>query len=1137
MSIPGSASPLFFGAGAGEDAAFQIDRSLRFTSGDSAFLSRTPSSAGNRKTWTWSGWVKRCALPSNHTALFTAGTTVSDSGFFRITMHANGHINVATGSTNILYSGGKLRDFSAWYHILVSVDTTASSNQVKCFLNGALYDQATAIANVDTAINSTVAHQIGRDTSETTHADIYLAEVHFLDGTAVSDASDFGEYDDNNVWQPKRYTGTHGTNGFYLKFDDNSSNAALGNDSSGNDNDWTVNNITAKAPGDYDAPKNFGVVTWTGDGSSSRAIKLGFQPDFLWIKRRDTSYHHYLWDVVRGITKEIHTDLDYAEGTATNKLASLDSDGFTVKNQNGVNGNTYTYVAWAWKAGGTASSNTDGTITSSVSANPSHGFSVVSYTGNSTAGATVGHGLSSAPQMIWIKNRDRAINWVVGNEPAGSFQTGRLYVNTNGSQGTDEDFFNDTSPTSSVFSVKNNYEVNYSGENYIAYCWHDVTGYQKLGMITGSGSDQTITTGFCPQYVFFKATNAAEAWLCIDRTRDPSKTSAATKFLEFNNGNAEASNVNRIEWLDDGFKIVADGTRIPNVSGTTYLYLAIAGVPSGEEDDSLIDTPTNYSVDSGNPGGNYAVLNPLDQAGSSSVSNGNLDMGNSQSSAKWGNVRATIGAESGKYYAEYTCTSSSGGFRQNVGVVSLSVSNSGSSSDNVALNNLSDSAAYFNDGKKSLNGTTTSYGASWTTGDVIGIALDVDNTTVTFYKNGVSQGSASTALASNAPLTFAGGMISSNEKGSWNFGQRQFVFDVPTGYSSLVTTNLSDPAIADGSTAMDTALWTGNGTSQTITGLNFSPDFLWVKGRTEATSNYLTDTVRGITKYVITEQTAAEGTNTNRITAVTSDGFSVGTHTSFNENNKAYVGWTWDAADSNTTVAKDANGSGLPGAECVYRANTTAGFSVVKVADPQSNEARVHGLSKKPDLIICKSTASSDSWHTYHSSLGYTKYINLNSTGAASSSNQFGSQEPTSTYFYVKSNTGSGANKSGGMIYFIWHAVEGYSAFGSYEGNGSSDGPFIYTGFKVAWLLIKNADTSGETWTIHDSTRDVDNPAEHRLLPNSNGQESTGTSARFKDLLSNGFKIRGTSGEQNTSGETYIYAAFAEHPLRHARAR
>jgi len=258
-----------------------IDGSVGFTSESKTHLTRTPSSAGNRKTWTWTGWVKRGALPSNHTALFTVGTTVSDSGFFRITFHANGHINVATGSTNILYSGGKLRDLSAWYHVLVSVDTTASSNQVKCYLNGTLYDQATAISNVDTAINSTEAHQIGRDTSETTHANINLAQVHFVDGQALGPEY-FGFTDPlTNTWKPKKYintTASHGdaagvvgfgTNGFYLPLD---GSAPIGQDQSGQGNNWTPVNFGGSV--ELDSPLVTGArpVLNTTQGGSQAAV-------------------------------------------------------------------------------------------------------------------------------------------------------------------------------------------------------------------------------------------------------------------------------------------------------------------------------------------------------------------------------------------------------------------------------------------------------------------------------------------------------------------------------------------------------------------------------------------------------------------------------------------------------------------------------------------------------------------------------------------------------------------------------------------------------------------------------------------------------------------------------------------------
>ena len=250
MSIPGSASPLFFGAGAGEAAAFQIDRSLRFNSGDSAYLNFTPSTSGNKKKWTWSGWVKKCAN-GGAGALFGA---ISGGNYMLLRFRSdNDRISIDQYNTGnfYVYTDAVFRDNSAWYHIVCAVDTTQAtdSNRIKIWVNGV---QQTLTAgtnwptqNQDTYINDTsYGMQIG--TISSVKLDGYLAETQLLDGTAVSDASDFGQYDDNNVWQPKDTSGlTFGTNGFRLKFDDNSSNSALGNDSSGNDNDWTVKNLYA----------------------------------------------------------------------------------------------------------------------------------------------------------------------------------------------------------------------------------------------------------------------------------------------------------------------------------------------------------------------------------------------------------------------------------------------------------------------------------------------------------------------------------------------------------------------------------------------------------------------------------------------------------------------------------------------------------------------------------------------------------------------------------------------------------------------------------------------------------------------------------------------------------------------------
>ena len=919
-----------------------------------------------------------------------------------------------------------------------------------------------------------------------------------------------------------------GANGFHLKFADNSSNAALGTDSSGNNNTWTVNNLDAGAA----VPnKGFNVVTWTGDGSSSRAIKLGFQPDFLWIKRRDTSYDHYLWDSIRGVTKELHTNLDYAEGTATNKLASLDSDGFTVKNQNGVNGNGFTYVAWAWKAGGTASSNTDGTITSSVSASAEYGFSVVSFTGDGSGTDTIGHGLNTAPKLIILKDRDNANDWLVYTDQIdGSWD----YLKLNKSDAKSNSSY--TAAGSSVFHYGTD------ATKYIAYCFSEVSGFSKFGSWTGNESNNgpTITLGFKPRFVLFKRTDSSgDNWTIFDTARDSGTLNVG---LQANVGNAEESFGNRqIVVSDTGFQVTSTGAS-SNANGGKYLYAAFAD-GDGLGIDSLIDTPTNYEANSGNNGGNYATWNPLQKYAAITLSNGNLDFtdSNSVNGGDQG-VHATIRPLSGKFYWEMTLSTLAS---ENY----IGISKSDKLTQTLWTGGGVDGYYYYNNGKKigggNGNGGQT-YGASFGVGDVIGVAVDWDNGKVTFYKNGSSQGDAFTGkdLTGYVPAFYFN--TNQSSAGVVNFGQRPFAYTPPTGYKSLCTENLADPPVADGSTAFDVITATGNGAERTFTMPGgFGPDLVWSKSRSNSYNHGLFDTVRGATKRLRSNSTATEDTSAQQVKSFTSDGFVQGTDVP-NTSGESGVYWAWDAGSS---TVSNTDGS----ITSTVRANQSAGFSIVSYQGNGSTSSPSigHGLNASLGLVIIKNRDGSQTypdWYVKHKDIGdnYNTRLNLTAgrelaTGSGSwYQGGIGNLTSSSVITFVTGSQSSTGNVNSNGINYIAYCfapVAGFSAFGSYEGNGSDDGPFVFTGFKVAWLMIKNTSTSGETWTIYDSTRDVDNPAKQRLLPNSNDAESVGSSARFKDLLSNGFKIRGTSGEQNTSGDTYIYAAFAEHPFKTARAR
>jgi hypothetical protein len=1141
MTVPGNLSSPLLATAAGDAAAFQISRSLRFSSGDSAYLNRTPSSAGSRKKWTWSGWVKRSG--SGHSDFFSAvqdfnnATIIQFDNSDRLDFEDYQSSNVGRRVTSQVF-----RDFGGWYHIVAVYDSdnTTANDRIILYVNGSRITTFDTSSNPSSGQNSIVnsanAHYIGVDKGFSNHYfNGYLAEVNFVDGSALS-ASDFGEYDSNSVWQPKEYSGTYGTNGFRLTFADNSSNSALGTDSSGNSNTFTVNNLTAKAPGDADAPQNFGVVTYTGTGSSQTISGLNFQPDFVWIKSRTSTASHELYDSVRGATKRLFSSLTNAESTQTAGLTAFNSNGFTLGGHGGSSGSSTNYVAWCWKAGGTASSNTDGTITSSVSANPSYGFSIVSYSGSGSSG-TIGHGLNAVPKLIIVKPRTgtTTFGWRVYSSATGNANHLRLDTNTAKSAYSD---WNSTDPTSSVFSVDGSPAgtVNASGSTYIAYCFADVAGYQKIGTVNGSGSDQTITTGFCPQYVFFKATNAAEAWLCFDRTRDPSKTSAATKFLEFDNDNAEVSNVNRIEWLADGFKVVSDGTRVPNVSGTEYLYLAIAGVPSSEEDDSLIDTPMNYTADSGNNGGNYATWNPLDKS-AATLSNGNLDL---TSTGALG-CRSTFAASSGKWYFEVTCLATGGG--GSVGVMdydgAFATGDPGNQSYGWGFINTPSNSNFTK--KHNNSASTMSSPGALAIGDVFGVAYDLDSGKIWFSKNGIygegdpSAGTGASYTNLSGKVGPAAGNGSSAVAWAINAGQRNFVYTPPTNFLSLCTQNLADPTIADGSTAFDIDLYTGTGSTHERSEFSFSPDFVWIKQRNTTRNNLLYDTVRGANKFAVSNSSGTPGTGSGMVTSFDSDGFTVGNSADVNQSSGTFVAWCWDGGTSTVSNTSGSRTSSV-------RANATAGFSVVKFTGNGSAATVGHGLSAAPELIYLKNLNSSQLWYVYHKAMGAGKYMHLHTNAAqVSDVGMWNNVEPTSSVFTVGSYA-----LSNDYICFCWTSIPGFSSIGSYVGTGSDDGRFVFTGFRPKYIMIKGMSTGGSNynWAFTDTERGAGNVANHTLAANlGNGESFFGTGVNAfgannkLDILSNGFKPRENAAFHNASGVTYIYAAYAEHPQKFSRAR
>jgi hypothetical protein len=416
---------------------------------------------------------------------------------------------------------------------------------------------------------------------------------------------------------------------------------------------------------------------------------------------------------------------------------------------------------------------------------------------------------------------------------------------------------------------------------------------------------------------------------------------------------------------------------------------------------------------------------------------------------------------------------------------------------------------------------TQSYGVSYATaGTCIGIAFDADAGSCTWYVNGSSQGSSTYNIVQGEEYFFSFGAYTN---GAWsvNFGQRAFKYSAPSGYKALCTTNLPDPTIADGSAHFDATLYTGNGSTQSISVANHSPDLVWVKSRNDTTGHRWFDTVRGDYKFLESNSTGTETTNTNQI-AITSSGFNTGSSVNTNDNNDTYVAWTWDAGSS---TASNTDGS----VTSQVRVNQTAGFSIVSWTSSNSSQGTYdsigHGLNALPGLIITKRRAVADSWYSAHG-FDLTQFGKLNSTDAFSNAGTAWGNGHTSSVIGMR--IGNFVNPNEAMIAYCFAPVAGYSAFGSYEGNGSNDGPFIYTGFKPAFLMLKRTDGTA-AWYMYDYKRDGYNAANKLLYANYSNAEANNS---IPDLLSNGFKLTSLGTVTNGNNNDYIYMAFAENPFQ-----
>ena len=1120
-----------------QTSGYNIENSLRFNSGDSTYLSWTPSTAGNRTKWTFSLWIKRSKLGDSGGFLSAnvGNEFINFPSEDGLSVYING--GVANVGTNITAPTIVFRDPSAWYHLIVVWDTAnqITTERLKLYVNGAqirseelvntFYPNQYAVSG----INDTIEHSIGRRNNPAgLYFDGYMAEVNFIDGQAL-DPADFGEVDPvYGNWVPKEYAGTYGTNGFYLPF------KPTGQASGFN----TVLYRAATTDGTYDI-KGF-----------------GFNPDLLWIKNRDNVESHYLFDTVRGvaINKGLLTNSTAAEGvhvTSGTTISMIDG-GFRIVESSINSGEVYfnnrTYVAWAWDAGsGSAVSNTDGDINSTVKANDATGFSIVSYTGNGTSNSeqTIGHGLSTAPKVVIVKNRTSAsTRWQFYSTDLSSdatYAVKNLLLNSTAAESAYSSQIRGIQG-SNTFSVRDvdangNAMVNKSGDNYIAYCFHSVAGYSDFGTYTGTGvSGLSVTTGFRPAFVMIKKTSNAtnSNWNVTDATRSPSDTVNSTALRANTTDTENTVGTAYVKFTNTGFEITGTSTET-NESSSTYIYMAFADtrdyqwnhdasgnlnnwIPNNINSNS--PSETNYALMNDVPtltdedAANFCTLNPLRQVGGATITNGNLTLS--------GNDDYTFGTialpSSGKFYYEMTC-----------GTVGNTVAVGVADSDSVITGGdlSADLRVYASNGNKYTTTGGSSYGATYTTGDVIGVACDMTNNTILFYKNNVSQGNAFTDLADTTRWIPYLGSFNVTGGGSINFGQRPFKYTPPTGFKKLNTYNLPDPAVKPKEN-FNVVTYSGSSSSRNITGIGFQPDLVWAKDRTNVVNHTWTDSVRGAPLDLFSSSQSLESNDTNGLTSFNSDGFSLGTSTNHNVSGHTYVAWNWKANEGTTAANEDGSISST------VSVNADAGFSIVGFTSPSSGSFTMgHGLGASPDLIIMKRRASTANWGIFHSAVCTSEdnYFIFNTNALLSYADYWGTALPTSTVFGA--NVGASAIANEAMIAYCFRSVEGYSSFGKYTGNGSTDGTFVYTGFRPAWVMTKRTDSTSH-WMMYDTSRNTFNQVDDNLYANLANAENNDPGL---DILSNGFKLKAAGGQVNVSSGTYIYMAFAENPFKYANAR
>jgi len=1077
------------------------------------YLQRTPTSTGNRRVFTWSGWVK-FQKDKGDAYIWHTGTQAGEHHFVT---YRNGNItfsgNVSSTAYMAVATVAKLRDFSSWIHLLITLDSTQTSsrNRYAIYVNG-VYQPVTITTeptqNAESNFNkSTSTHFIGvygTSPQLTFSTEANITDIFFIDGQALT-PDVFGKYIKGNgyisagstqatdfkkgQWVPKlpkviksviNARGGFGVNGFYLPMNDSKNFGA----------DFHCDPNSIIKLNEELAQPRVGVAT-TASASAGFTDALRADP-----------YAANLVLALPFVSGGLQSGFgDYSaaiKGSGSAKVGTL-------SNSPSI-GNTAGYYGSALSINGTGSATS--------------GSPVITFASNTD------FNFSSSPYTIecWL------------NPSTSSMDAGVVVVGDSGAQ------------TAITYT---NGLIRFRGPS----------GSLEISSPTYSQVNQWFHTAIVRE-------TGSNIKLYVNGVCVGVKTNFTSTLSQ--------DKLNIGAWTETGtfgFRGQIQDLRI---------YKGVAKYTGGF-DVSRPYTPVGIATFRAVPdctANNFATLNPLQTAVNNndpgSFADGNLTV-TYDTSTNHGTTTSNIGiGTTGKWYVEARVNSltASGGFSLNIGVTGIGRTNNSAA---VSFNEIG--VGYRADnGEKRVNatgvggGTASAYGSSYTSGDIIGIG--VSNGDLTFYKNGVSQGIAYTGITTfidnnlTNDLFFGCGDLNAGAGGaiSWNFGQNPtfsgnttagtftdsngkglFKYQPPSGFLALCEDNLPTPVISDPGKYFRSVLYTGSGSaSQSVVGVGFTPDLVWIKHRTSAGSGHIwTDSVRGAGRAIFSFATSAEDAlaSTGYLSSFDNDGFSLSDGSSNGNRVKVnaapYVAWCWRAGAGTTST--NTNGS----ITSVVSVNQDAGFSIVSWTGNGSSTATVgHGLGKTPAFLISKARGGTNDWWVVHKSgngnLQLNTTVALVTSGGSNGSMGFPSTLTSSTFTFTNgSSSVNNVNQNGiSYIAYCWAEIEGFSKFGRYVGNGNANGPFVYCGFKPAWVMYKRTD-SGNDWVIFDSSRTSTNPANAYLEPNTSDIETTdsGAGSRQLDILSNGFKLRDTAGAINASGGSYIFAAYAESPFKTANAK